>query len=105
MVRTQVYLTEEEKSSLESAAVSHGISQSDLIRQAIDELLAKTGQIDKVQYLMKLQEFGLRETILPTFAIYEPVGAGDRHDEKKYFNRYGYRDRFPTRGPPGQIAF
>jgi Arc/MetJ-type ribon-helix-helix transcriptional regulator len=51
MVRTQVYLTEEEKSSLESAAVSHGISQSDLIRQAIDELLAKTGQIDKVSIL------------------------------------------------------
>ena len=51
MVRTQVYLTEEEKSSLESAALSQGVSQSDLIRQAIDELLAKTGQIDKVSIL------------------------------------------------------
>jgi hypothetical protein len=47
MVRTQVYLTEKEKSNLESVALSQGVSQSDLIRQAIDELLAKTGQIDK----------------------------------------------------------
>lgn len=51
MVRTQVYLTEEEKSSLESTALSRGISQSDLIRQAIDELLAKSGGVDKVAIL------------------------------------------------------
>ena len=51
MVRTQVYLTEKEKNSLESVALSQGVSQSDLIRQAIDELLAKTGQIDKVSIL------------------------------------------------------
>jgi Arc/MetJ-type ribon-helix-helix transcriptional regulator len=51
MVRTQVYLTKEEKSSLESAALSQGVSQSDLIRQAIDELLAKTGRIDKASIL------------------------------------------------------
>ena len=51
MVRTQVYLTEEEKSNLESVALSQGVSQSDLIRQAVDELLAKTGQIDKVSIL------------------------------------------------------
>jgi Arc/MetJ-type ribon-helix-helix transcriptional regulator len=47
MVRTQVYLTEEEKSNLESVALAQGVSQSDLIRQAIDELLAKRGTIDK----------------------------------------------------------
>jgi len=51
MVRTQVYLTEEEKSSLESAALSQGVSQSDLIRRAIDELLAKTSRIDTVAIL------------------------------------------------------
>lgn len=47
MVRTQVYLTEEEKRGLESAAVSQGISQSDLVRQAIDDLLAKIGEFDR----------------------------------------------------------
>jgi hypothetical protein len=51
MVRTQVYLTEKEKNGLESTALSHGVSQSDLIRQAIDELLARTGKIDKISIL------------------------------------------------------
>jgi len=47
MVRTQVYLTEKEKSSLESTAISQGISQSDLIRRAIDEMLIKTSVVNK----------------------------------------------------------
>jgi hypothetical protein len=51
MVRTQVYLTEKEKSSLESVALQKGVSQSDLIRQAIDELLGKTGVIDKTSII------------------------------------------------------
>lgn len=51
MVRTQVYLTEEEKNGLESVAMSQGVSQSELIRQAIDELLARTGDIDKAAIL------------------------------------------------------
>ncbi len=51
MVRTQVYLTEEEKKGLESVAISKGISQSDLIRQAIDDLLARTGNINKDEIL------------------------------------------------------
>lgn len=51
MVRTQVYLTEEEKSSIESAALSQGVSQSDLIRRAIDELMARTIVVDKVSIL------------------------------------------------------
>jgi hypothetical protein len=54
MVRTQVYLTDEEKSSLESVALSQGVSQSDLIRQAIDELLAKTVQINKASILEEI---------------------------------------------------
>lgn len=51
MIRTQVYLTEEEKKGLESIASSKGVSQSDLIRQAIDDLLARTGNINKSEIL------------------------------------------------------
>jgi hypothetical protein len=51
MVRTQVYLTKEEKTGLETTASSQGVSQSDLIRRAIDELLAKTGRINKIPIL------------------------------------------------------
>ena len=48
MIRTQIYLTEEEKRGLESATISLGKSQSDLIRQALDDLLAKTVGVDKI---------------------------------------------------------
>jgi hypothetical protein len=51
MVRTQIYLTEIEKSSIESVALAQGVSQSDFIRKAIDELLAKTGKIHKAEIL------------------------------------------------------
>ena len=47
MIRTQIYLTEDEKKGLESVSSLKGISQSDLIRQAIDDLLTKTGKLNK----------------------------------------------------------
>jgi hypothetical protein len=65
MVRTQVYLTEEEKSSLETAALSQGVSQSDLIRQAIDQLLAKTGRIDKSSILDEIAGIWSTRTDIP----------------------------------------
>jgi hypothetical protein len=47
VIRTQIYLTDEEKKGLQSAARRRGISQSDLIRQAIDSLLAQSCATDK----------------------------------------------------------
>jgi hypothetical protein len=47
MIRTQVYLTEEEKKGLESMATLKGMSQSDLIRTAIDDLLKLGGAINR----------------------------------------------------------
>ena len=51
MVRTQVYLTEEEKAGLESIALSQGKKQSDIIRNAVDDLLARQGSINKSEIL------------------------------------------------------
>lgn len=65
MIRTQVYLTEEEKSSLESAALSRGVSQSDLIRQAIDELLAKTRNVDKTSIIDSIAGAWADKTDIP----------------------------------------
>lgn len=41
MIRSQVYLTQYEKKSLESIAESTGKKQSELIREAIDNFIAK----------------------------------------------------------------
>ncbi|HLP14741.1 MAG TPA: ribbon-helix-helix protein, CopG family [Bacteroidota bacterium] len=44
MIRTQIYLTEEEKAGLESVALALGKKQSEIIRWAVDDLLAR--QVD-----------------------------------------------------------
>ncbi len=41
MIRTQIYLTEEEKAQLETIALTRGVKQSELIREAVDELIEK----------------------------------------------------------------
>ena len=41
MVRTQIYLTEQERSNLLALSESSGKSQSELIREAIDRFLAQ----------------------------------------------------------------
>ena len=51
MIRTQIYITEKEKKGIESVTMSRGINQSEFIRQAIDELLTKTIDIDKSEIL------------------------------------------------------
>ncbi len=51
MVRTQIYLTEEEKKGIADAALARGVSQSDLIRQAIDVMLEQQGRVRKTRIL------------------------------------------------------
>ena len=51
MIRTQIYITEEEKKGLEAVANSQGVSQSNLIRQAIDNFLARTNKLNKIAIL------------------------------------------------------
>jgi hypothetical protein len=51
MVRTQIYLTEEEKAGLEKAAHFQGRKQSEIIRTAIDDLLARQANVNKTEIL------------------------------------------------------
>ncbi len=41
MKRTQIYLTEEEKKAIEKLSDERGTTQSNIIREAIDEYIAK----------------------------------------------------------------
>lgn len=59
MIRTQIYLTEEEKIALQSLALHSGKKQSELIREAIDNYITIYSQdrrdrvMDKVAGLWK----------------------------------------------------
>ena len=44
MIRTQIYLTEIEKQALHMIAVESGKKQSELIRQAIDDLIESSSR-------------------------------------------------------------
>jgi len=57
MIRTQVYITEKEKESLESLSQSTGKSQSELIRNAIDTFIESNKKENKKASL--LNAFGM----------------------------------------------
>ncbi len=51
MIRTQIYLTEEEQEALRTITALKGTSQSELIRQAIDQFIANYRQAHRVELL------------------------------------------------------
>ncbi len=44
MVRTQIQLTENQAETLKAVAARRGISMAELIRQSIDQLVARSGE-------------------------------------------------------------
>ena len=57
MVRTQVYLTERQRAELAAIAETSGKKQSELIREAIDQLIERSSKIQRQVVLRKT--FGL----------------------------------------------
>jgi hypothetical protein len=53
MIRTQIYLTEEEHSGVGMLAKQRKKPQSEIIRQAIDEYLVRSNPADKLSKLRK----------------------------------------------------
>lgn len=51
MIRTQIYLTEEEQEALRRIADLKGTSQSDVIRQAIDQFIIGYQESNRIEML------------------------------------------------------
>ncbi len=67
MVRTQIYLTEREKSALEAMARRTGKTQSELIREAIDAMIAAPDLDDRRALLAAGRGLWEGRTDLPDF--------------------------------------
>jgi hypothetical protein len=68
MIRTQVYLTEQEQRSLRTLAGATGKSQSQLIREAIDRLVEQSSALPRRQILEEAAGMWKNRTDLPDFA-------------------------------------
>ncbi|MCA9472827.1 MAG: ribbon-helix-helix domain-containing protein [Nitrospirales bacterium] len=76
MIRTQIYLTEREKDQLEAIASTRGVRQSELIREAVDELIEKYAPSQRLERIRKVRGLWKKRKDLPSL-----------HDLRKGWNR------------------
>jgi len=67
MVRTQIYLTEAERSALGKLAARSGKKRSDLIRQAVDRFLAAHQEDRRLEVLNRAAGMWKKRSDLPDF--------------------------------------
>ena len=67
MVRTQIYLTKNQRDELAAIARTVGKKQSELIREAIDRLIAQTGRGRRELVLREAAGIWKDRTDLPDF--------------------------------------
>lgn len=67
MVRTQIYLTENQREELATIAKSSGKKQSELIREAIDRLISQSGSSHRELVLSEAAGIWKNRTDLPDF--------------------------------------
>jgi len=67
MVRTQIYLTDQQRDELSALARRSGKKQSELIREAIDHLIHESGQSRREAVLRDAAGMWKERTDLPDF--------------------------------------
>ncbi len=67
MIRTQIYLTDKQRAELAIIARNSGKKQSEIIREAIDRLIAQAGQDQKKTALQKAAGIWKNRKDLPDF--------------------------------------
>lgn len=67
MVRTQIYLTDRQRSELEILSKTLGKNQSELIREALDRLIDQTGRSRRESILQEAAGIWKDRTDLPDF--------------------------------------
>ena len=68
MIRTQIYLTEQERDALRVLSAESGKKQSELIREAIDNLIAKSGETYRQAVLDRVAGIWKDRKDLPDFS-------------------------------------
>lgn len=67
MVRTQIYLTEDERDGLNRLAKSTGLKQSELIRRAVDQLIDQHSYQRQAEIIGKTAGMWRERSDLPAF--------------------------------------
>jgi hypothetical protein len=67
MIRTQIYLTEQERDALRALAAESGKKQSELIREAIDSLIGNLGTKQRKAVMRRVAGMWKDRKDLPDF--------------------------------------